>query len=106
MPADQTHESWKPGMGFDVAVDEIAYIRSLAEEMGGEERVKRQHDGGRYTIRERVDKILDPGSFIEAGPLVGAAEYDGDGNLRDFTPGAFVMGLGEVDGRPVAIGGD
>jgi acetyl-CoA carboxylase carboxyltransferase component len=105
MPADENHDSWKPGMSFDAAVDEIAYVRSLAEEMGGAERVKRQHDGGRYTIRERVEKMLDPGSFIEAGPLVGAAEYV-DGNLVEFTPGAYVMGLGEIDGRPVAIGGD
>ncbi|HJM76555.1 MAG TPA: carboxyl transferase domain-containing protein, partial [Dehalococcoidia bacterium] len=105
MPADQTRESWKPGMDFEAAVDEISYVRTLAEQMGGPERVKRQHDGGRYTIRERVEKMLDPGSFIEAGPLVGAAEY-GDGNLREFTPGAYVMGLGEIDGRPVAIGGD
>ena len=105
MPVDQTRESWKPGMDFDTAVDEIDYIRSLAEEMGGPERIKRQHDGGRYTIRERIEKMLDPGSFMEAGPLVGAAEYV-DGNLREFTPGAYVMGLGEIDGRPVAIGGD
>ena len=95
MPVDQSRESWKPGMDFDVAVDEIAYVRSLAAELGGEERVKRQHDGGRYTIRERVEKLLDPGSFIEAGPLVGAAEYV-DGNLREFIPGSYVLGLGEV----------
>ena len=38
--------------------------------------------------------------------MVGAAEYDADGNLVGFTPGAYVMGLAELDGRPVAIGGD
>ena len=53
------------------------------------ERVKRQHDGGRYTIRERIDKFVDPGSFIEAGPLVGAAEYDAHGNLTGFTNHEF-----------------
>ena len=37
--------------------------------------------------------------------MMGAAEYE-DGNLREFTPGAYVMGVGELDGRPVAIGGD
>ncbi len=100
MPVDPRRESWKPGMSFESAVEEIAYIRGLAEGMGGPERIKRQHDGGRYTIRERIEKMLDPGSFIEAGPMVGAADYDADGNLRDFTPGGFVMGLGEIDGRP------
>lgn len=106
MPVDPNRESWKPGMSFEYAVEEIDYVKALGREMGGPERIKRQHDGGRYTIRERVEKFVDPGTFIEAGPLVGAAEYDADGNLTDFTPGAYVMGLAEVNGRPVAIGGD
>jgi acetyl-CoA carboxylase carboxyltransferase component len=106
MPVDPNRESWKPGMSFEYAVEEIDYIKALGQEMGGPERIKRQHDGGRYTVRERVEKFVDPGTFIEAGPLVGAAEYDADGNLTEFTPGAYVMGLAEVNGRPVAIGGD
>jgi len=106
MTVNPNRESWKPGMPFEYAVEEIDYIKGIAHEMGGPERVERQHAGGRYTVRERIDKFLDPGSFIEAGPLVGLADYDGEGNLRDFLPGAYVMGLGEVDGRPIAIGGD
>ena len=106
MPVDPKRESWKPGMPWEKAIDDIAYIKELATEMGGEERIARQHAGGRYTIRERIDKLVDAGSFMEAGPLVGAAEFDADGNLREFTPGAYVMGLGEIDGRPVAVGGD
>jgi acetyl-CoA carboxylase carboxyltransferase component len=93
-------------MGWDKAIADIEYIRGLAREMGGPDRIERQHRGGRYTVRERIEKLVDPGSFVEAGPLVGAAEYDGDGNLRSFTPGGYVMGLAEIDGRPVAIGGD
>ena len=50
-------------------------------------------------------KICDPGSF-EMGHLVGAAEYDADGNLAEFSPGGYVMGLGEIDGRSVSVGGD
>ena len=38
--------------------------------------------------------------------MVGAAEFDEKGNLIEFSPGGYVMGLGEIDGRPVAIGGD
>ena len=106
MPVDPKRESWKPGMPWEQALDDMDYVKEIAKELGGEERVKRQHSGGRYTIRERIDKMLDPGSFLEAGPMVGAAEFDDDGNLTEFTPGAFVMGLGEIEGRSVAIGGD
>ncbi|MFN0027355.1 MAG: acyl-CoA carboxylase subunit beta [Acidimicrobiales bacterium] len=106
MPVDPHRESWKPGMAWQQAVDDINYVRGLAAEMGGPERIARQHAGGRYTVRERIQKLADPGSFTEAMPLVGAAEYDADGNLRAFTPGGYVMGVGDIDGRPVAIGGD
>ena len=106
MPIDPNRETWKPGMGWEQAVEDIHYIRGLGQELGGPERIERQHSGGRYTIRERIDKMVDPGSFVEAGPLVGAAEYDENGNLCSFTPGAYVMGLAEIDGRPIAIGGD
>lgn len=92
-------------MAWEQAVADIDYIRGLAAEMGGADRVARQHDGGRYTVRERIDKLTDPGSFVEAGPLVGAADYDANGNLRAFTPGGYVMGLAEIGGRPIAVGG-
>jgi acetyl-CoA carboxylase carboxyltransferase component len=93
-------------MDWQHAIDDIHYVRSLAREMGGPERIERQHRGGRYTIRERIDRLVDPGTFIEAGPMVGAATYDADGNLQSFTPGGYVMGVAEIDGRPVAVGGD
>ena len=93
-------------MAWEQAIADIDYIRGLAAEMGGADRVARQHDGGRYTVRERIDKLTDPGSFVEAGPLVGAADYDANGNLRAFTPGGYVMGLAEISGRPIAVGGD
>ena len=76
MPVDRNRESWKPGMPWEKALEDIEYAKGLAKELGGEERVKRQHSGGRYTVRERIDRMLDTGSFIEAGPMVGAAEFD------------------------------
>ena len=106
MPANPTHDSWKPGEPWEKALDELEYIRSLAREMGGLDRIQTFHDRGKYTARERMEKIADPGTFQEAGMLVGATEYDAGGNLRDFRPGAYIMGLAEINGRPVAIGGD
>ncbi len=100
------HETWKPGMSWEAAIEEIEYLEGLVEQMGGPDRIARQHDGGRQTIRERIDELVDDGSFVEMGKLMGLPEYDEDGNLIDFTPGGYVMGLGEIDGRPVSIGGD
>ena len=106
MPVDPNRESWKPGMPWEKALDDMDYVKEIAKELGGEERVKRHHERGFYTVRERIDKIADPGSFVEYGPMVGAAEFDDEGNLTEFTPGAYVMGLAEINGRPVALGGD
>ena len=39
----------------------------LARRMGGEERIQRQHDNGRLTVRERIDALVNPGSFHRSG---------------------------------------
>src|SRR2546425_495144 len=73
--------------------------------MGGEEKVARQHAAGRLTVRDRIDALLDPGSFHEIGALAGKAEYAG-AELKDFRPANFVMGRGRIDGRPAVVAGD
>src|SRR5439155_677213 len=78
----------------------------LAEELGGPERVKRQHAGGRMTIRERIAKLVDAGTFHEVGKIAGKATYDAANDLETFTPSNFVFGRAKVDGRPVVVGGD
>ncbi len=45
--------------------DKLAKMREKALEAGGEARIKRQHEAGKYTARERVEKLLDSGSFVE-----------------------------------------
>ncbi len=57
-------------------------------------------------MRERVESLLDTGSFRELGSIAGTATYDKEGKLQDFVPANFVMGRGAVDGRPVVVGGD
>src|SRR4051812_5191688 len=73
--------------------------------MGGPEKVERHRAQGKLTVRERIDGLLDPGSFHEIGALAGRAEYDGP-ELVDFTAANFVMGRGRIDGRVVVVGGD
>ena len=87
--------SWQP------EIDELRRREALARRMGGPDKIKRQHDGGKLTVRERIERLLDPGSFHEIGAIAGKAEYDEQGELIDFTPSNFVMGRGRIDGRPV-----
>ena len=47
--------------------------RALAHEMGGEEKVERHRSQGKLTVRERIDALLDPGTFREVGALTGRA---------------------------------
>ena len=93
-------------MSWKKEVDEIEARRALAQKMGGDEAVAAHHERGRFTVRERIDRLIDPGSFCEQGPLAGHSEYDDEGRLVAFTPGNYVLGLAKVDGRPCAIGGE
>ena len=91
---------------WDPELDELQRRRQLAARMGGEQAVARQHSTGRLTVRERIDALLDPGSFREVGGLTGTATYDDAGALTDLTPTNFVFGRGHVDGRRVVVAGD
>lgn len=93
-------------IGWQPELDELAHRKALAREMGGTERVARQHDAGRLTVRERIDRLLDPGSFLELGSIAGKAQYDAAGRIADFVPGNGVFGRGLIDTRPVVVFGD
>ena len=94
-------------VGWEPELAELRARIALAKEMGGADRVARQHAGGRLTVRERIDRMLDPGSFHEIGATAGKATYDADSRqIIAFMPANCVFGRGTVDGRPVAIAGD
>lgn len=90
-------------MSWKREVDEIILRRKLAEKMGGTESVARHHKAGKLTARERIDKILDQGTFSEIGALTGAAKYDEKGQLIDFTPANVVIGSGQINGRRIVV---
>src|SRR2546429_211609 len=94
------------GMDWQKEMDELRRREELAEQLGGPERVKRQHDGGRYTIRERIAKLVDASTFHELGKIAGRATYDEHNDLESLVPSNFVFGRATVDGRPVVVGGD
>lgn len=93
-------------MSWEKDVEELRRRQALAQEMGGEERVTKHRSLGKLTVRERVDALLDPGSFHEVGSITGSAEYGGDGQMLAFTPVPFIFGRGLIDGRPVVVAGD
>src|SRR5262245_19348728 len=92
-------------MNWQSEMDELRRREAFAEQLGGPERVKRQHEGGRLTIRERIERLADPDSFHEIGKIAGQARYDGANELERLTPSNFVFGRACIDGRPVVIGG-
>lgn len=93
-------------MDWDADIQQIKHRRALAKQQGGTESVGRQHQKGRLTIRERIDGLVDDGSFSELGEGAGVAEYDVSGALVDFQPANFVLGFGSINGRKVIVGGE
>ena len=85
-------------------MDRIEYLEELerrAEEGGGEERLRRHHDAGKLTARERIDLLFDAGTFQEVDKLVTHRCRD-FGMADQVIPGdGVVAGHGRVDGRVV-----
>jgi propionyl-CoA carboxylase beta chain len=83
--------------------DELISLRNKASLGGGEARIEKQHSQGKYTARERIERLVDPGSFIEFDKFVShkcvsfgmeETKYLGDG---------VVTGFGEINGQKVAL---
>src|SRR6185295_15600741 len=82
-------------------LDTLAELERLAELGGGDDRLKRHHDAGKLTARERIDLLFDPGTFEELDKLVTHRCRD-FGMAEQIVPGdGVVAGHGLVDGRQV-----
>jgi acetyl-CoA carboxylase carboxyltransferase component len=84
----------------------IEYLRALRQQSrlgGGEERIKRQHDAGRNTARERLDILLDPGSFREIDAFVMHRSRDFGLDKQRFLGDGVVTGWGTINGRLVYV---
>ncbi|MBL9011304.1 MAG: methylmalonyl-CoA carboxyltransferase [Alphaproteobacteria bacterium] len=93
-------------MTWQNEVDEIARRKAMTAQMGGPEKVERQHAQGKLTVRERIARLVDEGSFSEIGGLSGKAVYDRDGNLVTLSPANTVLGRARIGGRTVVVQGD
>jgi propionyl-CoA carboxylase beta chain len=86
--------------------EKLSYLRELREEAihsASEEAVEKQHAKGKMTARERVEKLLDPGSFEELD--TSSATAPTTSRCRSAGPGAtpVVTGHGTIDGRTVFV---
>lgn len=83
--------------------EELLRRREAFRQGGGSKAVERQHAKGKLTARERMDRLLDPGSFQEVDPYVTHRHSAFGLDEKRFPGDSVVVGLGRIDGRKVAI---
>ena len=87
-------------MNVKDAVEELKQKKTQALEMGGKEKIAARRARGQLTARERIEKLLDPGSFFEIGLL---NHSDIPGMEGKTAADGKIVGFGELDGRPVTV---
>ena len=84
-------------------IAEINESRELLKQGGGTAEIEKQHEKGKLTARERIDKLLDPGTFQELDiwgtPLLTGFAIDEQESAAD----GVAVGYGEVNGRPIYV---
>jgi acetyl-CoA carboxylase carboxyltransferase component len=89
--------------GMRPLVEDLHARREKAKLGGGEERIALQHERGKLTARERIDLLVDPGTFVEigihAGPHFSQRAMEG----KEAPADGVITGWGDVDGRPCCI---
>ncbi len=90
-------------MAVDERVEDLRRRKARAKEGGGSDRVRQQHEKGKLSARERIDVLVDPGSFVETDAFVEHRTTD-FGMAEKRIPGdGVVTGYGTVDGRTVFV---
>lgn len=93
-------------MSWDKEIEELRAREALAEQMGGAEKVERQHSRGKLDARARIAGLVDPGSFREVGKIAGKGSYDADGNLLGLAASNLIFGRANIESRPVVASAD
>ena len=88
---------------YEEKVAQLAEIRDEAIHSASEAAVEKQHAKGKYTARERVEKLLDEGSFVEVDTFVRHRTYDFDMQKNRPWGDAVITGHGTIDGRRVCV---
>ena len=95
-----------PSTQWAAELAEIDARRARAAQMGGADSLARARARGLLDARQRIEALVDAGSFREFGMLAGKGRYGPDGTLESFTPSAHVLGLGSIDGRRAVLVSD
>ncbi len=92
-------------MADELKVEQLEQMRARSRQGGGEERLAKQHEQGKLTARERLDILLDTGSFRELDPFVVHRErnFGMDGPDKQFLGDSVVTGWGTINGRLVYV---
>lgn len=90
-------------MGTVDKLTELQYRRSVINNGGGEVKIKKQHDSGKLTARERINALLDEGSFVEIDAFVTHRCTEFGMDCVEAPGEGVVTGYGTVDGRLVYV---
>ena len=90
-------------MNWDDAIKELDRRRQKALLGGGQSRIDKQHASGKMTARERIEVLLDPGTFVEVDGFIESRIDDFDLDKRRVPGDGVVTGYGEIDGRQVFV---
>ncbi|MBQ3427362.1 MAG: methylmalonyl-CoA carboxyltransferase [Clostridia bacterium] len=90
-------------MGTVDKLTELQFRRNKIEQGGGEAKIKKQHDSGKLTARERINALLDSGSFVETDAFVSHRCTDFGMDAVEAPGEGVVTGYGTVDGRLVYV---
>lgn len=84
-------------------INELYDRRREAELGGGDERIARQHEKGKLTARERIELLLDEGTFVELNPFIEHRSSDFGLEEMKYPGDGVVTGYGKINGRPVYL---
>jgi len=91
---------------WEQLLKDLAARKARAREMGGAEAVARTHERGKLTARERIDALLDGGSFVELGTLAQSVVETPGLPPKEIPADGVIAGHGAIDGRPVFLAAD
>ncbi|NLK88143.1 MAG: methylmalonyl-CoA carboxyltransferase [Clostridiaceae bacterium] len=90
-------------MGTIERINDLHVRKQGLEAGGGADRIARQHEAGKLTARERLEKLFDQDSFVEVDAFVETRAIDFDMQKKKVPGDGVVTGYGTIDGRPVFV---